>query len=127
MRLKNLLITSLGRNVSPEWVERELQQEPEVGAALVVGEGRPWLTALISPQSDGISHARLSAAVDRANRRLPDYAQVRAWSLPAVPFTFANGSLTANGRLRRARILGVHERVIHDLYRGTTPQKESYV
>ena len=126
-RLKNLLITSLGRNVSPEWVERELQQEPEVGTALVVGEARPWLTALISPQSDQISHDRLNAAVDRANRRLPDYAQIRAWSLPAAPFTFANGSLTANGRLRRARILGTHERVIHDLYGGSTPQKENYV
>jgi long-subunit acyl-CoA synthetase (AMP-forming) len=126
-RLKNLLITSLGRNVSPEWVERELQQEPEVGTALVVGEARPWLTALISPQSDQISHARLNAAVLRANQRLPDYAQVRAWSLPSAPFTFANGSLTANGRLRRARILGAHERVIHELYRGTTLQKESYV
>ena len=73
-----------------------------------------------SDRATGISHARIDAAVARANRRLPDYAQVRAWALPAEPFTFANGSLTANGRLRRAHILGEHEPVIRQLYRDTT-------
>jgi long-subunit acyl-CoA synthetase (AMP-forming) len=86
-RRKNLLITSLGRNIAPEWVERELQHEPEIAAALVVGEARPWLTALISPMGAGISHARIDAAVARANHRLPDYAQVRSWALAAEGFT----------------------------------------
>ena len=119
-RLKNLLITSLGRNIAPEWVERELQLEPEIAAALVVGEARPWLTALISPTAAGNSAARIDAAVARANRRLPDYAQVRSWALAGEPFTFANGSLTANGRLRRAHVLRQHEPAIEQLYRDTT-------
>jgi len=125
-RLRNLLITSLGRNISPEWVERELQQEPEIAAALVVGEARPWLAALISPMGAGSSPSRIDAAVARANHRLPDYAQVRSWVLAAAPFSFANGSLTGNGRLRRAHILREHEQAIHGLYQETTIQKESY-
>ncbi|MBL8200874.1 MAG: AMP-binding protein [Chromatiales bacterium] len=124
-RLKNLLITSLGRNIAPEWVERELQQEPEIGSAIVVGEARPWLAALISPTAAGSTPARIEAAVARANRRLPDYAQVRSWSLPAEPFTFANGALTANGRLRRAHILRENDPVIRHLYRDTTTLEES--
>jgi long-subunit acyl-CoA synthetase (AMP-forming) len=124
-RLKNLLITSLGRNVAPEWVERELQHEPEIAAALAVGEARPWLTALICPTPAGNSEARIDAAVARANRRLPDYAQVRSWALATEPFTFANGSLTANGRLRRAHILGVNEGVIRQLYQHRTTHQES--
>jgi long-subunit acyl-CoA synthetase (AMP-forming) len=125
-RLKNLLITSLGRNIAPEWVERELQQEPEVAAALVAGEGRPFLTALISPVASGTSHSRINAAVARANSRLPDYARIRRWALAAEPFTFANGSLTANGRLRRVHILREHEQALVWLYREPNTQKEIY-
>jgi long-subunit acyl-CoA synthetase (AMP-forming) len=125
-RIKNLLITSLGRNIAPEWVERELQYEPEVAAAVVVGEARPWLVALISPTAAGNNDARIDAAVARANRRLPDYAQVRSWALVAEPFTFANGSRTASGRLRRAHILREQEPVICQLYRDTTTDRESF-
>jgi long-subunit acyl-CoA synthetase (AMP-forming) len=124
-RRKNLLITSLGRNIAPEWVERELQHEPEIAAALVVGEARPWLTALISPTAAGNSAARIDAAVARANRRLPDYAKVRSWALAGEPFTFANGSLTANGRLRRAHVLRQHQPAIEQLYRDTTAAQET--
>ena len=124
-RLKNLLITSLGRNIAPEWVERELQLEPEIATAVVVGEARPWLAALISPTAAGDTPARIEAAVDRANRRLPDYARVRSWAVPAEPFTVANGSLTANGRPRRAHILREQEPLIRQLYRDTTTLEES--
>jgi len=124
-RLKNLLITSLGRNIAPEWVERELQQEPEIATAVVVGEAQPWLAALISPSATGVGHGGIAAAVARANHRLPDYARVRAWAPASEPFTFANGSLTANGRLRRAHILRKHESVLEQLYSQPTPRKES--
>ncbi len=123
-RRKNLLITSLGRNIAPEWVERELQQEPEIAAVIVAGEARPFLTALISPLASGTSLSRIDAAVARANSRLPDYARVRRWALAAEPFTFANGSLTANGRLRRGHILREHEQTLEGLYRETSTQKE---
>lgn len=119
-RLKNLLITSLGRNIAPEWVERELQQEPEIARAIVVGDAQPYLAALISPTTAGNTPGRIEAAVARANRRLPDYAQVRSWSHPAKAFTFANGALTANGRPRRAHILRKNEPLIRQLYRDTT-------
>jgi long-subunit acyl-CoA synthetase (AMP-forming) len=72
-----------------------------------------------------MSAARVDAAVARANRRLPDYARVRAWSSPAEPFTFANGSLTANGRLRRDHILRAHGPVIEELYRNHSLPRES--
>ncbi len=106
-RLKNLIITSLGRNISPEWVERELQMEPAIGMAVVCGEAQPYLSALISPAGTA-SSAQIAAAVARANSRLPDYAQLRQWAVVDTPFTFANGLLTANGRPRRARILQQH-------------------
>ncbi len=102
-RKKDILITGFGRNVSPEWPEAALAGSASVAQALVVGEGQPYLAALIVPRPGLDSAAQIQAAVDLANAELPDYAQVRRWVV-AAPFTVANGQATANGRPRRAAI-----------------------
>jgi long-chain acyl-CoA synthetase len=104
-RAKNLIITSMGRNIAPEWPEMELKGEPVIAQAMVYGEARPFLTALLHPVSAQVTHEMLAAAVQRANSRLPDYARVRAWALfPETPSP-DNALLTANGRLRRAVLM----------------------
>lgn len=118
-RLKNLIITSLGRNISPEWVERELQMEPAIGMAVVCGEAQAYLSALISPAGTA-TKAEIAVAVARANSRLPDYAQLRQWAVVETPFTFANGLLTANGRPQRTRILQQNAATLASLYPKTT-------
>lgn len=102
-RKKDILITGYGRNVSPEWPESALLGTGRIAQALVVGEGQPWLGALLVPAAADITPLQLQEAVDLANRELPDYAQVRRWA-PAAPFTPANGLATANGRPRRPLI-----------------------
>jgi long-subunit acyl-CoA synthetase (AMP-forming) len=102
-RAKNLFITSFGRNVSPEWVESELTEESAIAQAAVYGESRPWNTAVIVA-AGSCTRAQVQAAVDNANRRLPDYARVGDWILADEPFTPANGLATLNGRTRRAAI-----------------------
>ncbi len=104
-RKKNLFITSFGRNVAPEWVERELVHERVVAQALVWGEALPVNAAVLVPAANGLDRAALQRAVDEANRRLPDYARVAVWTIADEPFSPQNGELTANGRLRRDHIL----------------------
>ena len=103
-RRSNVLITSFGSNVSPEWIESELLSSPEIGQAFVYGEAKAALGALIVPSSLQVTDHDLATAVERVNNRLPAYAQVRHWS-KSFPFTPANGLATANGRLKRAEIL----------------------
>ncbi|RYF66128.1 MAG: long-chain acyl-CoA synthetase, partial [Comamonadaceae bacterium] len=104
-RSRNVIITSLGRNVSPEWVESELQVDGTIGWAVVVGEGRPTLGAWLHPSRAGIRREQLEASVAAANRRLPPYARIAHWrSVPEAP-TQLNGWLTANGRVRRDVVL----------------------
>jgi long-chain acyl-CoA synthetase len=104
-RLRNLFITSFGRNVSPEWIERELAHEPAIRHALAIGEGLPDVRALVCPAKPELEQTALVNAVQHANERLPDYARVRhVVRMPETP-TLSNGLLTANGRLRRERIL----------------------
>lgn len=117
-RKKNIFITSFGRNVAPEWVERELTLSPCIAQAAVFGEARPWNAAIIvtrgTPAEDDIAQALADA-----NRRLPDYARVRRWIPADAPFTPANGQATANGRLRRAVIRGVYQTRLDQLYEET--------
>jgi long-subunit acyl-CoA synthetase (AMP-forming) len=113
-RRKNLIITAYGRNVAPEWVEAALLAQPEIAQAVVTGEARPWLTALLVPASADDA-ANLAAAVARANATLPDYAQVGDW-LACAPFSAANGMATGNGRPIRSGILQQHATAIESLY-----------
>lgn len=114
-RVKNLFITSMGRNITPEWVESELTSEPEILQAMVSGEAQPYPVALIVANHDA-NESSIDDAVARANSRLPDYARVRRWALfPDVP-TLANGLSTANGRLRRAEIATKYHQLIDSLY-----------
>ena len=99
-RRKHVLITSFGRNVSPEWPEAELLAGPAIAQAAVFGEARPRLCALIVP-APGVPQSAVEAQVQAANARLPDYAQIAGWLRADAPFTPQNGFATANGRARR--------------------------
>jgi long-subunit acyl-CoA synthetase (AMP-forming) len=114
-RIKNLFINSYGRNISPEWVERELTQEPAIGHAVALGEARPHVVALVTPSHPTVDRGALDAAVANANGRLPGYARVIRFAV-AETFTVANGLLTGNGRPRRERILERHAPAINELY-----------
>jgi long-subunit acyl-CoA synthetase (AMP-forming) len=110
-RRSNLIITAYGRNIAPEWVEAALLAQPEIAQAIVTGEARPWLAALLVPQRE----ADLTAAVARANATLPDYARIGDW-LTCAPFTPGNGLATGNGRPVRAAILRQHADPLASLY-----------
>ncbi|MBI2305952.1 MAG: AMP-binding protein [Rhodocyclales bacterium] len=121
-RRKNLLITSFGRNVAPEWVEAALLAQPAVAQAVVSGEARPWLAAVLVA-APGAGPAQLADAVAHANAGLPDYARIGGW-LAAEPFTPHNGQATGNGRPLRAAILNHHGAALAALYQESFPEEE---
>ena len=104
-RKKNLIITSFGRNISPEWPESLLERESVVSQCLVFGDNQSSLSVLLVPANGRVAGRELAAAVDRVNVQLPDYAQITTWQRAAQPFTPFNGLATPNGRPRRAAIL----------------------
>ena len=118
-RIKNMFITSMGRNITPEWLESELASAPAIAQAVVSGEARPHPVALIVPGA-GASEDAIEAAIAGANSRLPEYARVRRWAMfPEVP-TAINGLTTANGRPRRAEIAAKYHQLIESLYDHAT-------
>ena len=116
-RKKNIFITSFGRNVAPEWVERELTLHPLIAQAAVFGEARPWNAAVIVPSSmQPETFASIDAAIGEANLRLPDYARIYRWIPAQAPFLPGNGQLTPNGRLRRDAIFAIYRAQLDRLY-----------
>lgn len=102
-RRSQVLITSYGRNVSPEWAEAELLAQPAVMQAVVCGDGWPGLGALITA-GEGVGDAALERAVEAANAALPDYARVAGW-LRVPRFSREDGFLSAAGGLCRQHIV----------------------
>ncbi|MEQ9566972.1 MAG: AMP-binding protein [Pseudomonadales bacterium] len=116
-RKKNILITSFGRNISPEWVESEILSNLAVQQCMVVGDGRPYLTALISADKN-FSNQQLERWIQNVNARLPDYARVQQWE--RIESSDFLGFLTENGRLKRSQIEHGFSRQIDRLYPNVT-------
>jgi len=114
-RKKHIFITAFGRNVSPEWVERELTIQPAIAQAVVFGEGRPFNVAVLSGR-DGVDATFMEQCVEAANRDLPDYARVTQWILADEPFSVQNGLFTGTGRPRRDAIMKVYGDRIKAIY-----------
>lgn len=118
-RKKNIFITSFGRNVSPEWVERELMVMPAIGQAMVFGEAKPFNVAVVFARK-GFNLDAVASDIHMVNSQLPDYARVSRFILAEQAFTPANGLLTTNGRLKRDAIYLVYQSQIEKLYEEST-------
>lgn len=102
-RIKQIIVSSFGRNISPEWVESNSLTEPEIQQIAIFGEAQPHLSAVIYA-ADSTPDQQLAAAIQRANTRMPDYAQIKHWCRAPEPFSLSNQMLTDNGKLRRNQI-----------------------
>lgn len=100
-RKSNVIVLPSGRNVSPEWVEAELNASPLIRQSFVYARD-DWLEALIVPVEGAA--AALEGEIERIGASLPAYARIARWQTLHTPFSPANRLVTANGRLRRDRI-----------------------
>ncbi|MEO6093262.1 MAG: AMP-dependent synthetase/ligase [Novosphingobium sp.] len=121
-RKKEMIVSDKGENVSPQKVEGLLTLQPEIAQAMVVGDRRPYLVALIVPDIEwAFEWARakaepldlpalqelpafrsaVRAAMDRANRELSVTEKPRRFAFADEPFTVETAELTPSLKLRR--------------------------
>jgi len=138
-RAKEILVTSGGKNVSPGVLEGRLRSHPLVGACLVVGDGRPYVGALVtldreavvawaqehgakgSPQAlaaDPALLAELQTAVDRANAAVSPAESIRRFAVLPGEWSEETGELTPSLKLRRNVLLRRFREEIEALYAG---------
>lgn len=115
-RKKNLLISSFGRNISPEWIEAELSLCSTIDQVMVIGDAQAYCSAIIVAASPASNPQTISAQIAQINSTLPDYARIHKFILTPEKFTNSNHLLTDNGRLRRSAIFSHYAQAIHALY-----------
>ena len=106
-RKDNLLVTALGRNVSPEWIETLLLSDSRIGLCMVFGHGESHLTALLAPSAAGgewFSKAKRDEVLELISRccaGAPSYAVPQDCVVLSPQEIVRLGLLTSNGRFRR--------------------------
>ncbi len=113
-RKKDMIVLSGGENVSPAKIEGLLIAEPEIAQAVVLGDGRAGLTALVVP-AEGQDEAGAAAAVGRVNTRLSVTERIRKHAI-VPPFTIDNGLLTPTQKVRRPLVMRAYADVLDRLY-----------
>ena len=119
-RKKDLIVNDKGDNVSPQRIEGILTLQPEIAQAMVYGDRRPHLVALLVPDpeiaSAGDLQQRLQAAVDRVNRDLNVIEKVRRFIVADDAFTIENEQLTPSMKIRRHIISKAYGERLDALY-----------
>jgi long-chain acyl-CoA synthetase len=118
-RLKSLIILNSGHKIAPEPVEEKLLgMLPAAQHIVLVGNGRGYLTALVT---GAVDEAYVRAALDAVNPGLPHYKQLRGFTILRETFTIENGLLTVNGKLRRDAIAARFAAPIDEMYQRKVP------
>ena len=117
-RCKNVLISSFGRNISPEWIESELTANPAINEAIVIGDARPYCTAIISLRATQ-DEAETAAWIAQVNSKLPDYARIKSWHITPRPLSDSPQLYTENGKPKREAINNAFATQIDTLYQSS--------
>jgi long-chain acyl-CoA synthetase len=138
-RIKDILVTSTGEKIPRVDLEVAIGRDSLFEQIVVIGEGKPYLAALIVLQGEAwprfaaelsldsndpasLTSKEVNAAVlQRIEAQLhefPAYARVRAVYLTLEPWTIDNGLMTSTQKLRRAQIMERYEEAIETLYAG---------
>jgi long-chain acyl-CoA synthetase len=119
-RKKDIVVNDKGDNIAPQRVEGMLTLQPEIAQAMVYGDRKPHLVALLVPEADIAKspdvRQRLSAAVDRVNADISVIERVRRFIVADSPFTVENEQLTPSMKIRRHVIKEAYGERLEALY-----------
>ena len=113
-RKKDFIVTAYGKNVSVPKLEGKLKDVPGVSEAMLIGEGRPYCTALLwldAPVPD------LNVCMERLNAELSRPERIRGYRVASRPLSVQEGELTPNLKMKRANIEAHFAREIEEMYR----------
>jgi long-chain acyl-CoA synthetase len=130
-RKKDIIVTAQGKNVAPQNIENELKASKYVSQALVIGDRRPYLTALIT--LDEAETAKLDAGTDVGslvegvvndyNRDKASFEQVKRFMVLSRDFSAEEDEVTPTMKLRRKIVAEHFANEIEDLYAGASPPR----
>ena len=137
-RIKHIIITSGGKNVSPSEIENSLKTSPFIKEAMVIGDGRKYLTALIAIEYDVVGGWALSKSipyttyrdltekpevielvqgiVNATNTKFATVEQLKAFRLIPKELDHEDGELTATQKVKRRTMEGMYSDLVNGMY-----------
>jgi long-chain acyl-CoA synthetase len=136
-RKKDLIITAHGKNIAPQEIEARLRLEPFIAEAVVIGDARPYLTALITLDTDTLApwaeqrhkplnlealagdpdvHAEIEASVKHVNAALSHVETIKKWRILPRDLTVAAGEMTPTLKVRRKVVGEQYHELIEQMY-----------
>jgi long-chain acyl-CoA synthetase len=143
-RAKDIIITAGGKNVAPSEIENALKASPYLKEAIVIGDRRPYLTALIGIEFDVVAEwaqqrrlafttyrdlsgkpeviALVQSLVDKVNERFASAEQIKRFRMLPKELDHEDGELTATQKVKRGAIADRFARLVDELYPARTPR-----
>jgi long-chain acyl-CoA synthetase len=149
-RKKEIIVTSAGKNVSPALLEDPIRSNPIIGQVVVVGDQKPFISALVTLDSEMLPQwlssngesatmsladaatnpkviAEVQKAVDAANSRVSRAESIRKFTILATEFTEGSGHLTPKMSIKRGPIMTDFASQVEAMYEQPATQGESLV
>jgi long-chain acyl-CoA synthetase len=124
-RKKEIIITAGGKNIAPKNIEAALKQSPLIGEAVVIGDRRKYLTALVTIDELATKEMKLEqirssiqAQIDQVNQTLARVEQVKKFAILAKPFGIDTGELTPTMKIKRKVVAQKYSAEIEAMYAG---------
>ncbi|MCG6948271.1 MAG: long-chain fatty acid--CoA ligase [Acidobacteria bacterium] len=139
-RKKDLIVTAGGKNIAPQPIEAELKRSPLVDNAVIIGDRRPYLVVLLSPNTEAVeqwaenegvtyssigevtSNPKLAEAfaevVENTNNGLASYEQIKKHAILPLMLSIEDGTLTPTLKVKRRVVEKEYLDLIESLYEG---------
>jgi long-chain acyl-CoA synthetase len=139
-RKKDIIVTAGGKNIAPQPIEAELKRSPLVDNAVIIGDRRPYLVVLLSPNAEGLekwaesegvagasieeltAHPRVleafAAVVASTNAGLASYEQIKKHRVLPLMLSIDDGTLTPTLKVKRRVVEQQYSDLIESMYRG---------
>lgn len=150
-RKKELIVTAGGKNIAPQPIENELKLDKYISQAIVFGDLKPYLVAIITANIETIAayarqenisftnneelvqHPQIkelyASRIKELNKNYPPYKTIKFFAVIANDFSIEGGELTPTLKLKRKIILEKYKDIIEDLYatksNGKTTQQKN--
>lgn len=143
-RKKEIIVTASGKNVIPALLEDQIRADALVSQCVVLGDGRPFISALVTLDSESLPgwlernqldksltieqageldvvKAHIQSLVDKANKSVSHAEAIKAFRIVPTDFTETSGHLTPSMKIKRAVVFKDYEQVIDEIYSAAKP------
>jgi long-chain acyl-CoA synthetase len=118
-RKKELIATSYGKMISPIKIESQIKSISSVEEAMIIGEGKPYVSALIwsnQAENDQKTVSMINSGVEKINNNLSRAEKIRTWVILKNDLSIKTNDLTPNLKLKRSKICYRFSNIIESIY-----------